>query len=40
MIIGIEAKLIAAFTTATKLLQDFWSEVKRVMNEKEIPNDL
>jgi hypothetical protein len=29
-----------AFTTATKFLEDFWSEVKRVMNEKEIPNDL
>jgi hypothetical protein len=29
-----------AFTTATQLLDDFWREVKRVMNEKEIPNDL
>jgi hypothetical protein len=29
-----------AFTTATKLLDDFWSEVKRVMIEKGIPNDL
>jgi hypothetical protein len=29
-----------AFTTATKLLEDFWSEVKRVMTEKGIPNDL
>ena len=28
------------FTTAVKLLEDFWAEVKRVMNEKEIPNDL
>jgi hypothetical protein len=29
-----------AFTTATQLLDDFWREVKRVMTEKEIPNDL
>lgn len=29
-----------AFTTATKLLEDFWAEVRRVMNEKAIPNDL
>jgi hypothetical protein len=29
-----------AFTTATRLLDDFWREVKRVMAEKEIPNDL
>src|SRR5262249_34156472 len=28
------------FTTAMQLLDDFWREVKRVMNEKEIPNDL
>lgn len=28
------------FTTASQLLDDFWSEVKRVMNEKGIPNDL
>ncbi len=28
------------FTTATKLLDDFWTEVKRIMNEKGIPNDL
>jgi hypothetical protein len=28
------------FTTATQLLDDFWREVKRVMAEKEIPNDL
>ena len=29
-----------SFTTATRLLEDFWTEVKRVMNEKGIPNDL
>jgi hypothetical protein len=29
-----------AFTTASKLLDDFWSEVKRVLTEKGIPNDL
>ena len=29
-----------AFTTAAKLLEDFWAEVKRVLNEKGIPNDL
>ncbi len=29
-----------AFTTAARLLEDFWREVKRVMNEKGIPNDL
>jgi hypothetical protein len=29
-----------AFTTASRLLDDFWREVKRVMNEKAIPNDL
>jgi hypothetical protein len=29
-----------AFTTATQLLDDFWREVKRVMNERGIPNDL
>ena len=28
------------FTTATRLLDDFWREVKRVMAEKGIPNDL
>jgi hypothetical protein len=28
------------FTTATQLLEDFWREVKRVMNEKGIPNDI
>jgi hypothetical protein len=28
------------FTTAVRLLEDFWREVKRVMNEKRIPNDL
>ena len=29
-----------AFTTAAQLLDDFWREVRRVMNEKRIPNDL
>lgn len=29
-----------AFTTAAQLLDDFWREVKRVMSEKGIPNDL
>jgi hypothetical protein len=29
-----------AFTTAMQLLDDFWREVKRVMTEKGIPNDL
>jgi hypothetical protein len=29
-----------AFMTATQLLADFWSEVKRVMDEMELPNDL
>jgi hypothetical protein len=29
-----------AFTTAMQLLDDFWREVKRVMNEKGIPNDI
>jgi len=29
-----------AFTTAAKLLDDFWTEVRRIMNEKGIPNDL
>jgi Family of unknown function (DUF6516) len=29
-----------AFTTAMQLLEDFWREVKRVMAEKGIPNDL
>ena len=28
------------FTTGLKLLEDFWREVKRVLNEKGIPNDL
>jgi hypothetical protein len=28
------------FTTAMRLLDDFWAEVKRVMNEKGIPNDI
>ncbi len=28
------------FTTAVQLLEDFWREVKRVMTEKSIPNDL
>lgn len=28
------------FTTAAKLLDDFWHEVKRVMTERGIPNDL
>src|SRR5438477_1073096 len=28
------------FTTALQLLDDFWREVKRVMDEKGIPNDL
>ena len=28
------------FTTAARLLDDFWREVKRVMTEKGIPNDL
>jgi hypothetical protein len=28
------------FTTAAQLLDDFWREVKRVMKEKGIPNDL
>ena len=29
-----------AFTTAMQLLDDFWREVKRLMAEKGIPNDL
>jgi hypothetical protein len=29
-----------AFTTAMQLLDDFWREVRRVMSEKGIPNDL
>lgn len=29
-----------AFTTATQLLEDFWREVKRAMDEKGIPHDL
>jgi hypothetical protein len=29
-----------AFTTAAKLLEDFWREVKRVTTERRIPNDL
>jgi hypothetical protein len=28
------------FTTAAQLLDDFWREVKRTMNEKGISNDL
>jgi Family of unknown function (DUF6516) len=28
------------FTTCEQLLEDFWREVKRVMNERGIPNDL
>ncbi len=28
------------FTTAAQLLNDFWREVKRTMNERGIPNDL
>jgi len=28
------------FTTAAQLLDDFWREVKRAMNERNIPNDL
>jgi Family of unknown function (DUF6516) len=28
------------FTTAGQLLEDFWREVKRVMDERKIPNDL
>jgi len=28
------------FTTAAQLLDDFWREVKRVMTERKIPNDL
>jgi Family of unknown function (DUF6516) len=28
------------FTTAARLLDDFWSEVRRVMSEKGIPNDI
>jgi hypothetical protein len=29
-----------SFTTAAQLLEDFWREVKRVMDERRIPNDL
>ena len=29
-----------AFTTASQLLEDFWREVKRSLDEKGIPNDL
>ncbi len=29
-----------AFTSAAQLLEDFWREVKRVMHERNIPNDL
>lgn len=29
-----------AFTTAEKLLDDFWCEIKRAMAERGIPNDL
>ena len=28
------------FTTASRLLDDFWREVKRALDEKGIPNDL
>jgi hypothetical protein len=28
------------FTTAMKLLDDFWREVKRTLDEKDIPHDL
>jgi len=28
------------FTTAAQLLEDFWREVKRTLDEKAIPNDL
>lgn len=28
------------FSTASQLLEDFWKEVKRVMQERGIPNDL
>lgn len=28
------------YTTPTRLLEDFWSEVRRVLNQKGIPNDL
>jgi Family of unknown function (DUF6516) len=28
------------FTTAMRLLDDFWREVKRILDEKGIPNDL
>jgi hypothetical protein len=28
------------FTTALQLLDDFWREVKRILDEKNIPNDL
>jgi hypothetical protein len=28
------------FTTAAQLLDDFWNEVRRAMNERNIPNDL
>ena len=42
--IGIERRRITGrpynFTTAAQLLSDFWREVKRILNEKEIPNDL
>jgi hypothetical protein len=29
-----------AFTTAAQLIDDFWHEVRRVMNQKGISNDL
>jgi hypothetical protein len=29
-----------AFTTASQLLEDFWREVKRSLDEKGVPNDL
>ena len=28
------------FSTALQLLDDFWREVKRTLDEKDIPNDL
>ena len=31
---------VVEFTSVSQLLEDFWREVKRVMDEKGIPNDL
>jgi len=28
------------FTSAAQLLDDFWTEVRRVLNERNVPNDL